>query len=450
MLYDFIKERMMCFPNQCLSDSSRSITFPEVVSFVEDFSSQLKCAKIGILCDWELNTGLGLLACFKAGVTAVPLSYRYGKVHVDKIIQAMSLSYVISDDGGMLHIKQLHPIVAECEDLSDVVLIMCTSGTTGQAKGAMLTHENLVTNIRDIDRYFSIDHQDTILIARPLYHSGVLTGEFLISLCKGLNIRFHDGAFDPVRLIWEIARQDITVFGGTPTLLYHMCRMASRSKDRVLLRVVVSSGECMTRQAADLMIATMPDTSMYHAYGLSEAGPRVSVLLPEEFSCHPLSVGYPLESVEVRIENGELLVRGNNVMKGYYNDQVLTEKILDEEGGLYTGDSAVLDDKGRITIKGRLDHMIIRAGVNINPQEIENVLKADSRVEDVLAYGQLCGTTQRLCAQIVTDDLDKNQLMTICREKLPEYAIPDVLQLVDSIPRNASGKVIRPRFRSLS
>jgi len=188
----------------------------------------------------------------------------------------------------------------------------------------------------------------------------------------------------------------------------------------------------------------LPEANIYNVYGLTEASPRVSALPPDQFDRHPLSVGFPLRNVEARTENNELLIRGKTIMRGYYNDSEQTEKAL-SGGWLHTGDGAEIDSTGRITIKGRLDNMIIRAGMNIFPQEIESVLKSDPRVTEALVYGEQNGVTQRLCVKIAADGLTRADIMAICRECLPAYEIPDVVELVDAVLRNASGKLLRPK-----
>ena len=423
MLRKLLWERMKRFENQTLSDEKNTLTYGEALVFAESFARKLTVSKVGVFCNSELHAGLGILACIAAGVTAVPLSARYGETHVGRIVQHIGLSHTITDESGVLAVKQIAPILPEPEDLSDTALVMCTSGTTGSPKGAMITLDALTTNLLDIERYFAINQSDTILIARPLYHCAVLTGEFLISLCRGLNIRFYNGDFNPIRLLQAISAQQATVLGGTPTLFYHLCQMAGRSK---------------------IMRKSLADADIYNVYGLTEASPRVSALPPELFDEHPLSVGFPLQSVQAKVDSGELLIRGKTVMKGYYNDPAQTNRALSREW-LHTGDGVMIDSAGRITIKGRLDNMIIRAGMNIFPQEIESALKADPRVTEALVYGERNGVTQRLCLKITADGLTKSDIMAICRESLSAYEIPDTVEIVDALPRNASGKLLRPK-----
>ena len=444
MLYEFLRERMLQNPRQTLSDQCRTFTYKEALEYSKALARKLAQNKYGVLCRSELNAGLGILSCLAAGKTAVPLSYRYGQAHTERIIRHIGISLILTDENGALEVRQIADPMPEPENLTDVALILCTSGTTGTPKGAMITHENLMTNLLDIERYFYIGDSDRILIARPLYHCAVLTGEFLISLCRGLDISFYNGEFNPIRLTREIVTRDVSVLCGTPTLFYHLCQMAKRQKMPLPLKAAAVSGECMTEVVAKSMRSVLPSTEIYNVYGLTEASPSVSALSHEQFDTFPLSVGFPLRSVESKTENGELLIHGKSIMRGYYNDPTQTVKAL-ADGWLHTGDAAELDDDGRIFIKGRKDNMIIRAGMNIYPQEIESALKSDPRISEAFAFGVLEGITQRLHVRVVAEGLSKAELMSICRERLPAYEIPDAAEIVDALPRNASGKLLRPK-----
>lgn len=443
MLYDFLKEKMLQYPNQVISNDTESITYRELLEYSETFGKTLTKDKYGLLFDSDLNTAKALLACLYAKKTAVLLSKRYGEAHTQRIIDTVKLSYLITEDG----IKHISDEQDECEDLSDVALIMCTSGTTGKPKGAMITHNNLITNLIDISKYFGINCSDHILIARPLYHCAVLTGEFLISLSKGLRISFMTEGFVPAKILKMAKETGVTTLCGTPTLLYHLSGMSLKSKEPLVLKNIAVSGECMTQTVAQIMRKAFPNTDIYNVYGLTEASPRVSYLPPCEFDIRPTSVGVPLDSLKAKLVDNELLIKGKSVMKGYYNNPTATEKAK-QDGWLHTGDVAEMDNQGRIYIKCRKDNMIIRAGMNIYPQEIENALKENENISDVLAYGVKNDTVSEKIHIKVVSSLSKAEIYNICKQKLLSYELPDVIEIVDEIPKNASGKVIRSVTRS--
>lgn len=441
MLYEYLKENVLKCQNSTLRDEVECITYRELIDRAERLGKTLKHHKYGILCKSEMHTAIALLACFYAKRTAVLLSFRYGERHNQKIIEKIKVSHLITEAG----VKIIAEPTQEPEDLSDVALIMCTSGTTGNPKGTMITYENLLTNLRDIRLYFKIGNADRILIARPLYHCAVLTGEFLISLIQGTNIIFLNSEFNPVTILKAIRQHSVTVFCGTPTILYYLCGVIGEQADSISLKTIVVSGECMTENVAKRLRKCVPFANIYHVYGLTEASPRVSYLPPELFAEHSLSVGLPLSSIQVKMENGELLVAGKSIMKGYYDNHEATVKVI-KDGWLHTGDMAEIDNKGRITIKSRKDNMIVRAGMNIYPQEIEGVLKTVEHISDVFAYGVKDGVVgEKIYLKVVTGTLSKRDIFAYCCSLLPSYQLPDGIEIVDEIAKNASGKVIRGR-----
>ena len=429
------------------------MTYEEIVVYSEVFSKKLvgeKCC--AILCGSELAASMALLSCFAAQVTAVPLSARYGQAHCSKILDMINPTALITDIDGelqVLHITDAKYIEPEVHP----ALIMCTSGTTGLPKGAMLSEENIRTNVQDICAYFHITHFDSLLIARPLYHCAVLTGEFLTALIKGAKIHFYSEQFNPKRILTLIAERQITVFCGTPTLLGMMARY-KRENAVCSLRTICVSGECMAADVGKKIAEAFPDAMIYHVYGLTEACPRISYLPPERFAQHTGSVGVPLNAVRLKIidangrvagkgQEGVLWVRGANIMLGYYNAPEYTSKVL-QGGWLCTGDIAVIDEEGLLWIKGRFDDLIIRAGMNIYPQEIEQALKKDSRVREVLAYGvddPISG--QQIAIEIAGDFSDKDEVKKLCLTVLPAFQVPSRINLVDELPKNGSGKLLR-------
>ena len=200
-LWQEIKKKMLSNPKQTVGEDETEITYEDLVIYAESFAERLAPHKgYGILCNHELSTAIALLACFAAEATAIPLSIRYGEMHCRKIIDTIGMPYIISDVNNDLHVVDVDmgKYITPCETPA---LIMCTSGTSGNPKGVMLSEKNIVTNVTDIAEYFDVDSSDTTLIARPLYHCAVLTGEFLLSLFKGAKILFYSKSFNPFSLI---------------------------------------------------------------------------------------------------------------------------------------------------------------------------------------------------------------------------------------------------------
>ena len=452
-LWDSLKNEMLKNPFQIVCENNAKMTYEELVIFSESFSKKLKNEKCcAILCESELAAAMALLSCFAAGVTAVPLSAKYGVVHCEKILNTISPTAIITDMNESLQVTHL----ADAKYITPSIhpaLIMCTSGTTGTPKGAMLTEENIIANTTDIIDYFDISRQDYILISRPLYHCAVLTGEFLVSLLSGAKIRFHSGTFNPKVLLDILTEHKITVFCGTPTLLSIMAKFR-QAASKVSLRSICISGECMDEKTASKIATTFPNTYIYHVYGLTEACPRVCFMPPYLFKDNMSYVGKPLKSVQIKLvkENGEtanlneegiLWVKGPNVMVGYYNAPEQTARVL-RDGWLCTGDIGLINEKGFLKILGRSDDLIIRGGMNIYPQEIESTLKTDSRVNEVMVYkvkGPIFG--EQIGLKISGDFSDTAEVRKLCSEILPSFQIPSQITLLDELPKNGTGKIIR-------
>lgn len=451
-LWNYVKEHMLENFDQQICEDGASLSYEETVIWAENFAQRLHgvncCA---ILCSSEMAAAMSLLACFAAEVTAVPLSMRYGEAHCNKILDRIRPDAIIMDAGGEIAVYRLKDGQYIPPD-EHPALIMCTSGTTGTPKGAMLSERSIVTNVSDIADYFLLDRSDTILIARPLYHCAVLTGEFLTALVRGANIRFYSGQFNPAKMLTLIKEHRITAFCGTPTLLSVMARF-NRSDATETLRHICISGECMRSDAGTKIRLAFPTCSIYHVYGLTEACPRVSYLPPKYFSIYPDCVGIPLKSVSVKIlndrgipcrknEEGILYVKGDSIMLGYYGEPEKTRNIL-KDGWLCTGDIAVTNSAGFLKILGRRDDLIIKSGMNIYPAEVEGVLKQDSRVKEVLVYGFHTPFGSQIGMKLVGDFSSTKEVRQLCMSVLPSFQVPAVIELVDSLPKNGSGKTIR-------
>lgn len=442
---------MLRNPKQVVFESEAKMSYEELVMFSELFAKKLdgeKCC--AIMCGSEMATAMALLGCFAARVTAVPLSTKYGEIHAKRILEMVGPTAMITDLDGELQLIHLEHSTY-VEPRKHPALIMCTSGTTGTPKGVMLSEKNILTNVKDICSYFDIDKEDTILIARPLYHCAVLTGEFLTSLFKGVRICFYSGEFHPGKIYELIEKNQITVFCATPTLFNMLARF---KRKKCMLKSICISGECMSSELGKKIAEAFDEAQIYHVYGLTEACPRVSYLPPSMFAKYSDSVGIPLNAVSLMIVNekgisvgpgqeGILWVQGRNVMLGYYKDAKQTAKVL-KRGWLCTGDVAEIDANGLLKIKGRRDDLIIRAGMNIYPKEVEETLKKDSRVYDAFVYGiYKPNMSTQIGLKVSGDFTCVDEVKKMCIETLPTMQVPSFIELVDNIPRNGAGKIIR-------
>lgn len=451
-LWDFVKERMLEHATQQICEDEAKLSFEKAVIWAEAFAKKLNgfscCA---VLCKSEMASAMSLLACFASGVTAVPLSMRYGNAHCNKILDTISPDAIITDDGGEIKVFRITDSRYIVPD-EHAALIMCTSGTTGKPKGAMLSEDNIIANVKDIVEYFKICEDDSILIARPLYHCAVLTGEFLTALIKGTKVRFYSEQFNPYKILELIRKYKITAFCATPTLLSMMAQFKRNFGSDELKHLCVS-GECMGRDAGIKIANAFANCDIYHVYGLTEACPRVAYLPPRLFRKYPDFVGVPLKSVSIKLinprgepcadnEDGILWVKGSNIMLGYYMEPEKTAVVL-KDGWLCTGDVAIINEAGLLKIKGRKDDLIIRSGMNIYPAEVEATLKSDKRVKEALVYGYENRFGTQIGLKIAGNFTSAEEVRQLCIATLPAFQIPSAIELLPELPKNGSGKIAR-------
>lgn len=452
MIWDVIKARMLRHLTQTLSEEDAHLTYEQVIVLVEDLAARLTLPCYAILCQSPLFSAISLLACMAAGVTAVPLTHRYGQSLPERQIQFIHPPGLLTDLNGELSALPLSAGGYTSYSPAPAV-ILCTSGTTGTPKGVMLSEKNLLSNVEDLARCYAFDPEDTVLITRPLCHSSVLTGELLFSLYKGLSIHFFCETFSPVALLGEVRKRKIGILGGTPTTFSLLSRCLSGGTPPSSLHTLLISGECLLPTVAETIGRAFPTQQIYHGYGLTEASPRVAYLHPAEFRLYPGLLGTPLPSVEIKIvdetgnpvpdgSSGEVLVRGPSIMMGYYHAPEQTAAVL-QNGWLCTGDIARRVGS-RWQILGRKDGMMIRAGMNIYPAEIENVLQMDPRVDEALAYPvERGGSPFSIGLKVRGRFENTEELRQLCLTCLAPYQQPSILELVDTLPKTVTGKIQR-------
>lgn len=434
------------------------------LQFTRQFIPKTKCA---ILCCNQLHTAVALLSCWKADLVPIILSMNYGVEHCRNIITSVEPDIAIVDCDECKTLfstcvfnMENNDITGEIrqkpvsDDLIDIVLLLSTSGTTGKPKGVMITREGLIQNICGILNYFKLGENDSIFIARPLYHCAVLTGEFLVSLVKGLNIVFYSGQYNPMVIKNYIKKSNISVMCATPTLFGQLAALYKRNNEIGLLTKIVVSGECVSKEVAGKIREVFPETQIYNVYGLTENSPRVSFLSPDLFDSIPESVGIPLENTQIYIMDeagrevkngikGQIVLRSSSIMKGYYKNPQETNKKI-KNGLLQTGDIGFKDADGYLFVVSRMDDMIIKAGMNIYPLEIENIVLSHPKIRECMAYGIYKNDTEVIGLDVVLENIcDIKILRQELWQLLPSYLCPDQINVVDKLARNASGKLVR-------
>lgn len=340
-------------------------------------------------------------------------------------------------------------------------MILYTSGTTGAPKGVTLTHANLMANVLAVIRYLGLGPEDSVLQALPFHYAfgaSVLHTHIAAGACVHIA---HDTAFPPL-LLEALTASRATGFYGVPStyalLLEHL---DTRRHDLAALRYLAQAGGAMSPALQQRLCAALPAARLYVMYGQTEATSRLSWLPPEQREARPGSVGLPIPGVQLRIaredgseahpdEHGEVLARGANVMRGYWNAPQATAEVL-RDGWLHTGDIGRLDADGYLYLAGRMDDVIKSAAHRIHPQDIEEVIAEMAGVREVAVVGlpdPMLG--QKIKAYLVAPALEAAGAAPIkahCRQRMAAYKIPREIEFVASLPRTASGKVRRAALR---
>lgn len=415
-LWEYLKEKMTPYADR-LAFAKSGLTYRDLL----DFEKSGRRERTLRVCEGETREeqATEIIRRIAEGNIVVPVSKEYGEKQYESILKEIERT-------GQVR--------------GDVAFVMYTSGTTGSPKGVMLSDENIITNLKYISEYFDLSGTKSICIGRPLVHIAVLTGELLYALCNGLTVYFYEEPFMPRRLAGYLRDKAIDVFCATPTLYLALAKYGHAEDTRI--KVGALSGERLTERTAKEIAEAFPDMAFYNVYGLTEHSPRVSALLPEDFIRKAGSVGKPIGQVSVEIKDGELVVKSPCVMKGYLNRGKETgEKIKD--GWLYTGDMAHTDGEGYYYIDGRKDDMIIRAGLNIYPQEIEEETKKCEGVEDCAAFGEADSRYgQSICLKY-TGSAEPSKVRQYLSRKLPVHLQPNKILKAEALERTASGKKIR-------
>lgn len=342
----------------------------------------------------------------------------------------------------------------------DLALILYTSGTTGKPKGAMLSHENLYSNAKDTADYLTINSDDRVIAALPMFHVFCLTVSLNAPLMNGGTVIVMP-SFSPKEVFRLAVEHKATVFAGVPTMYNYLLQSAKGNQEYFKgIRLCISGGSAMPVALLKEFEKTF-EAVVSEGYGLSEASP-VTCFNPLDRPRKPGSIGRSIVNVTNKVvdefgeevpvgEVGELVVQGPNVMSGYYKLPEETAMTL-KDGWLYTGDMAHMDEEGYFYIVDRKKDMIIVGGYNVYPREVEEVLYEHPNVAEVAVIGTPHMETGEAVISFVVrkdDALTEEQLMAFCKERLAKYKIPAKIEFLEELPKNTTGKILRRQLRNL-
>jgi len=420
-----------------------------------------------------------LYAVLKSGAVAVPINTFLKAPEVQHIADDCQLTALITDEAllevaakvqrvRLLSLRELNGPLAKAPrfiepDLNDLAVIIYTSGTTGKAKGAMLTHANFATNVRSCIQVLDKTENDRLTLLLPMFHSFMLTVCIFTPLSIGAAMVLIKSVQPFHHAVREIIRARATILVGIPQLFQAMvhARVPFYVHWLLNLRLAISGAAPLPRETLEQFNKKFR-FPLLEGYGLSEAAPVVS-FNPIHGVCKPSSVGRPIPDVEVKIfdENdnelppgvvGEIVVRGPNVMRGYWNQPQANAETL-RHGWLHTGDMGKMDADGYIYIVDRKKDMLLVHGMNVYPREIEEVLHQFPGVAEAAVIGRPVEHKGELPVAFVAPApntrLDQKDLLRHCREHLADYKVPREIHILDKLPRTATGKITKLELRNL-
>jgi long-chain acyl-CoA synthetase len=342
----------------------------------------------------------------------------------------------------------------------DTAVILYTSGTTGRPKGAELSHFNMFFNAMvSAEKLLGVNKDDVLLATLPLFHSFGQTCVMNVAMYLGATMTMLP-RFDPVKAAEIIQRDKVTLFAGVPTMYFYLLNHPEVAKfDLSSLRRCVSGGASMP---VEVMHAfnRQHNVTILEGYGLSETSP-VACFNHLDRPAKPGSIGTPLWGVQMEVrdpegrpapvgELGEIVIRGHNVMKGYYKRPDATAEAI-RNGWFYSGDLAKQDEDGYFFIVDRVKDMIIRGGFNVYPREVEELLYAHPAVAEAAVIGipdpALGEEIKAVVALKPGQSVEERELIDYCKERLAAYKYPRSVEFRESLPKTATGKILKRELK---
>jgi len=430
----------------------------KVVVVVENFAHVVAEVLSETSVEQVVTTGVGDLLGFpKGALINFALKYIKKQIPAYQIPQQLNFKQVLAIGQQKSHSKVTR-------SLDDIAFLQYTGGTTGVAKGAMLTNKNILSNVEQSHVWLTAasGNNNVIITALPLYHVFALTANCLFYFKIGALNRLIANPRDMPAFVKTLAKQPFTTITGVNTLFNALLNTPGFTDiDFSQLKFTLGGGMAVQRAVAEKW-KQVTGKPLIEAYGLTESSPAACIN-PSNLQDFNGAIGLPISSTECCIvdddgeqlasgEIGELCIRGPQVMKGYWQRPEATAKTLTEDGWLKTGDIAKMDEKGYFYIVDRKKDMILVSGFNVYPNEIEDVLVNHPSVLEVGAIGVEDEKSGELVKAIVVrkdSALTSQVLRDFARQELTGYKVPKYIQFVDELPKTNVGKILRKDLRAM-
>jgi len=428
------------------------------IIIVENFANTLERALKNVKPEVIITTRIGDMLGFpKSLIVNSVVKYVKKMVPAFNIADAVPLSDVLKQGSSLNFSNQQigH---------SDLAFLQYTAGTTGVAKGAMLSHGNMVANMQQAFNWLEPSNveegKEIIITALPLYHIFSLTANCLVYAKLGAANVLILNPRDLKAFVKELSKHKFTAFTGVNTLFNALLNTDGFSElDFSSLKITLGGGMAVQESVAKEW-KEVTKCPLIEAYGLTETSPAACIN-PITATDYNGAIGLPISSTEACVkgeggemmpigERGELCIRGPQVMQGCWQREEATAEVIDSDNWFHTGDVAVMDEKGYFTIVDRLKDMILVSGFNVYPNEIENVLAAHPGILEVGAVGipdDHSGEVVKIFVVLKDKSLTEDDIKQFCRENFTGYKRPKVIAFVDELPKSNVGKILRRELR---
>ncbi|ULE35779.1 FadD3 family acyl-CoA ligase [Mycobacterium sp. IDR2000157661] len=460
---------------EAVVDGPLRLSFGELVHRIRCAAGAFKEFGIGKgdrVAVWAPNSAEWIVAAFgvmMAGGVLVPVNTRFKSEEAADIIgrsgaravlvqkDFLGLDYPVPAAIPVINLKSNFLSSGspfECEvSGTDVADIIFTSGTTGKPKGAMMNHRQTLRAYQEWATLADLREGDRYLMINPYFHTFGLKAGLIASFLRGATM-VPVAAFDVERVVELVELERITMLPGPPTLYHSLLAVADKSR-LASLRAGVTGAADIPVELIRRIHDELPFETLMTGYGLTEAG-NVTLSRPgDSFSDVATTAGLPCEGVEVRTgDDGEVLVRGYNVMQGYLDDPDATAQAIDADGWLHTGDLGEFTDTGRLRIVGRKKDIFIVGGFNAYPAEIEGFLLEHPAVAQVAVIGVSDDRLGQVGKAFVVrqpghEGVTDEDLISWSREQMAGFKVPRSVEFLDELPVNATGKVMKDRLRHI-
>jgi long-chain acyl-CoA synthetase len=430
----------------------------KAIVVLDNFAATLQQSMIGTSVEHIVTTGVGDMLGFPKGALI-----NFVLKHVKKMVPPFQLPQAVRFRDALAR-GAAHAVPAVEIEPDDLAFLQYTGGTTGVAKGAMLTHGNMVANMLQASAWIGTElvkpGEEVIITALPLYHIFSLTANGLVFMSLGGLNWLITNPRDMPGFVKELKKSRPTAITGVNTLFNGLLNTPGFAElDFSRLHLTLGGGMAVQRSVAERWKKTTGCT-LAEAYGLTETSPAVCIN-PLDLAAYNGSIGLPIPSTDVAIwsedgqplpmgEIGELMVHGPQVMKGYWNRPNETANVLDADGWLHTGDIARMDQNGYFYIVDRKKDMILVSGFNVYPNEVEDTVMQHPGVAEVAAVGlpdEHSGEVVKLFVVRKDPNLTVEALKAFCRENLTGYKRPKLIEFRDALPKSNVGKILRRELR---